>query len=258
MSYRPLVFEFVEGNNDKLYFPSYSFMEWLPNGSGVKLSFLITKMKPKPEPVVKVPSTPIPKAVQTPTPTPVPTLAPTSVSTPVSAPVPAPGAQINSTLGAPQSNAAPATPNPHTPAAVPLQPAAPPTPAPYVAPPRIEDFDEKNDIEDIEFYQPVTVLLLSEHPDIVHSLPRAVRPPDVVTRYMEEVFDKCKRAEETYLAFRLPKDNEAETAEKKVRSGDVTPAVATPVPDVAVSGSGMGMSALMAKKSAGRPRRSMV
>jgi hypothetical protein len=49
-SYRPLVFEFVEGNGDKFYFPSYSFMEWLNASQGIKFSFLITKMKTKPEP----------------------------------------------------------------------------------------------------------------------------------------------------------------------------------------------------------------
>ncbi|KAJ4374060.1 hypothetical protein N0V83_002799 [Neocucurbitaria cava] len=241
-SYRPLVFEFTEGNNDKLYFPSYSFMEWLPNGSGVKISFLITKMKPKPEPAVKPPSTPAPKAVQTPLPT--------------------PGVPPSATPDGPQPNDATPTPNPNpaTPAALP--PAVPPTPnpTPYVPPPRIEDFDEKNDIADIEFYQPVTVLLLTDDPEIIRSLPRAVRPPDVVEKYMEEVFDKCKRAEETYLAFRLPKDGE-EQSEKRVRSGDVTPAVATPTHDVHMGGLGanLGMSSsALEKKKAGRPRKSLV
>lgn len=207
---------------------------------------MITKMKPKPEPAVKTPSTPAPKAVQTPIPT------------PSAQPIATPRAQLNATPGAPQSSTATPTPNLNTPGAVTLQPAAPPTPAPYIAPPRIEDFDEKNDIDDIEFYQPVTVLLLTDNTDIVHSLPRAVRPPDVVTKYMEEVFDKCKRAEETYLAFRLPRDGDAETAEKRARSGDVTPAVATPIPDTISSGGGLGMSSSMLKRSAGRPRKSLV
>lgn len=212
-------------------------MEWLPNGSGVKISFLITKMKPKPESPAKPPATPAPKAVQT--------------------PVPTPGLPPNATPSAVQPNSATATPNLNTPAA--LQPATPSTPTPYVPPPRIEDFDEKNDIADIEFYQPVTVLLLTDDPEIIRALPRAVRPPDVVEKYMNEVFDKCKRAEETYLAFRLPKDGE-DVPEKRVRSGDVTPAVATPTHDVLMGGlgTGMGMSSMLDKKKAGRPRKSMV
>ncbi|KAF1842361.1 uncharacterized protein K460DRAFT_370331 [Cucurbitaria berberidis CBS 394.84] len=234
-SCRPLVFEFVEGTSDKLYFPSYSFMEWLPNGSGVKISFLVTKMKPKPETPVKPPSTPAPKAIQTPQPT--------------------PGVPLNATPSGLQPNSATPTPNPNAPAA--LQSAAPPNPTAYVPPPRIEDFDEKNDIADIEFYQPVTVLLLTDDPDIIRSLPRAVRPPDVVEKYMNEVFDKCKRAEETYLAFKLPRDGE-ELPEKRVRSGDVTPAVATPTHDAFMTSQGTGMNSLLEKKKAGRPRKSLV
>lgn len=233
----------MEGNNDKLYFPSYSFLEWLPNGSGIKLSFLITKMKPKPEPksepksepAIKPPSTPAPKPIEAPTPT------------------PTAGGPLNGMPGAPQTNPATTIPDPNalalTPAPVTPQVAAPPTPAPYVPPPRIEDFDEKNDIAEIEFYQPVTVLILSTHPDIVHSLPRAVRPPDIVERYMNEVFDKCQRADETYLAFRLPKDGDGEIVEKRVKSGDVTPALPTPAQDVTIS---------TVKRGAGRPRKSLV
>ena len=215
-------------------------MEWLPNGSGVKISFLITKMKPKPEPPVKSPSTPAPKAVQTPLPT--------------------PGIPPSATPSGPPASSATPIPNSATPAALPpAVPPTPPTPTPYVPPPRIEDFDEKNDIADIEFYQPVTVLLLTDDPDIIRSLPRAVRPPDVVEKYMEEVFDKCKRAEETYLAFRLPKDGE-EALEKRVRSGDATPAVATPTHNVLMGDQGMGtgMSSALEKKKAGRPRKSLV
>ena len=105
---------------------------------------------------------------------------------------------------------------------------------PYVPPPRIEDFDEKNDIADIEFYQPVTVLVLTDEPEIRNSLPRAIRPPAVVEKYMDSVFDTCKRADETYLAFRLPKEG-ALTDADAVRSGDATPAVATPTADAVMS-----------------------
>ncbi|KAF1833823.1 hypothetical protein BDW02DRAFT_569687, partial [Decorospora gaudefroyi] len=250
-TYRPLVFSFVHGNEDKFYFPSYSFMEWLPNGTGAKLSFLITKLKPKPEPVVNPPSTPAPKLTATPT----------------------PAAQPDATPNAPPPNTMTPTPNPSNPSLPPIQPAAtapaptpaptpaPAPPTPYVPPKppqRIEDFDEMNDIDKIEFYQPVTALLLIEKDqgdEVASALPRSIRPPHVVEKYMNEVFDRCKRADETYLAFRLPRDAE-EVPEKRVRSGDATPAVATPTQDSSLGGGGGGSTAFDRKK-AGRPRRSL-
>jgi hypothetical protein len=245
-TYRPLVFSFVQGSEDKwdkFYFPSYSFMEWLPNGTGAKLSFLITKMKPKP-PVVNPLSTPAPKPMQTPT----------------------PGPSLNATPNAPPLHMTP-TPNPTNPALTPIQPAAPTPPVPYnppkplqrIEPQRIEDFDEMNEIENIEFYQPVTVLLLIETDDgdeIASALPRSIRPPHVVEKYMNEVFDRCKRADETYLAFRLPKDGE-EPPEKRVRSGEGTPAVATPTQDVIMGGMNSFGVVDKEKKKAGRPRKSL-
>lgn len=235
--YRPLVFTFEEGNKDYLHFPSYSFLEWLPNMSGAKISFLITKMKPKPEQdaVAKPPSTPAPKPIAAPPPgiTPAGTL---NVSTPTTMGVaPTPNGQMT-----------------------PFQPS---TPTHFIPQPRIEDYDEKTDIADIEFYQPVTVLLLTDNHEIRNALVRAIRPPDVVEKYMDDVFDKCKRAGETYLAFRLPRDGEAEQhAEKKARSGEVTPGVATPTFDRGSSGMaaglGLGLNAAE-KKKAGRPRKSL-
>jgi hypothetical protein len=231
--YRPLVFSFEEGNKDLLHFPSYSFLEWLPNRSGAKISFLITKMKPKPEQdaVVKPPATPAPKAAP----------------------------------AAPSGTTPSGTPNPtgftQTPNNQPFQLSTPATPATFVPQPRIEDFDEKNDIADVDFYQPVTVLMLTDNQEIRNALVRAIRPPDVVERYMDEIFDKCKLANETYLAFRLPRDGEVEAAEKRVRSGDGTPVAATPTMDRRFSGmaSTMGLSASAAdKKRSGRPRRSLV
>ncbi len=244
-TYRPLVFSFVHGSEDKFYFPSYSFMEWLPNGTGAKLSFLITKMKPKPDPVVNPPSTPAAKSTPTPTPT------------------PAPGNMSNATPNVPLSNPMTPTPNPTNPTFAPIQPAAsaPSTPfMPPKPPQRIEDFDEMNEIDNIEFYQPVTVLLLIEHDEgdeIASALPRSIRPPHVVEKYMNEVFDKCKRADETYLAFRLPRDGD-ELPEKRARSGDVTPAIATPTQDVVMGGVGVSASSVAERKKAGRPRKSLV
>ncbi|OAL56648.1 hypothetical protein IQ07DRAFT_581966 [Pyrenochaeta sp. DS3sAY3a] len=229
-SYRPLVFEFVEGNNDKLYFPSYSFMEWLPNNMGAKISFLITKMKPQPEAPAKPLPTPVPAKAEV---------------------VPAaamPNIPSSSTVGVSVPNAATPTQSSNTTNMAPVQTPAPPPPTPYVPPPRIEDFDEKNDVANIEFYQPITVLIRTDDPEIVKALPRSIRPPDIVERYMNEVFDNCKRADETYLAFRLPKDNNSEPSEKKLRSEDGTPAVSTPIQDTSVDFHGGGMSALDRKK----------
>jgi hypothetical protein len=237
--YRPLVFTFEEGNKDYLHFPSYSFLEWLPNMSGAKISFLITKMKPKPEQdAVKPPSTPAPKPITAPTPTITPS----------------------------------GTPNPSTPFAqtptgqmTPFQHSTPAAPTPFIPPPRIEDFDEKTDIANIDYYQPVTVLLLTDNHEIRNALVRAIRPPDQVERYMDEVFDKCKRAGETYLAFRLPRDGEpVEPVEKRVRSGEGTPGIATPgMNDRRGSllgfGGGLGLTFDGSeKKRAGRPRKSLV
>jgi hypothetical protein len=236
--YRPVVFSFEEGNKDLLHFPSYSFLEWLPNRSGAKISFLITKMKPKPEQdaVVKPPATPAPKAISA---------APSSAT-----PSGTPNASTPNTTGFAQ-----------TPSNQPFQLSTSSTPATFVPQPRIEDFDEKNDIADVDFYQPVTVLMLTDNQEIRNALVRAIRPPDVVERYMDEVFDKCKRASETYLAFRLPRDGEVEAAEKRVRSGDGTPVAATPTMDRRFSGiaSTMGLSASAAdkKRGTGRPRRSL-
>ncbi|KAH3912230.1 hypothetical protein HBH56_123360 [Parastagonospora nodorum] len=238
-TYRPLVFTFEEGNKDYLHFPSYSFLEWLPNMSGAKISFLITKMKPKLEQDVSVkpPSTPAPKA-----------MAPPTGATPSGTP----------NMETPNMTFA-QTPNGQM---TPFQPSVPPTPTPFIPQPRIEDFDEKNDIADIEFYQPVTVLLLTDNMDIKTSLARAIRPPDVVEKYMDEVFDKCKRASETYLAFRLPRDGDAEQhAEKRVRSGDGTPVVATPTMDRRFSFTASNWGSTLSgaeKKKAGRPRKSLV
>ena len=119
---------------------------------------------------------------------------------------------------------------------------------PYVPPPRIEDFDERNHIKEIEFYQPVTVLVMSGHPDILHSLPRAIRPPDVVDKYMNEVFDTCRRAEETFLAFRLPKEGAVDA--------EVTKSVdATPAPSM--SAAEMLLGAGLDKKKVAKPRKSL-
>lgn len=110
-------------------------------------------------------------------------------------------------------------------------------------------------MKDIEFYQPVTVLVLTDEHEVKTALPRAIRPPSVVEKYMEEVFDTCKRAEETYLAFRLPKDGNTDV-DVGVKSGDVTPSMSTPITDVTVGGLGPA-GAEKRKSLAGRPRKSL-
>ena len=231
VTYRPLTFEFVEGNGDRFYFPSYSFMEWLPNGSGAKFSFLVTKLKPESEAATIQPQTP----------------AQPQTTTPSNAPNTTPAAPGDSRSTFPAAPGGPTT----TPTPTPT-----PTPAPsYVAPPRIEDFDERNDLKNIDFYQPVTVLVLTDEHEVKNALPRAIRPPSVVEKYMEEVFDTCKRAEETYLAFRLPKDGNME-GDTGVRSSDVIPRVSTPIADVVMGGMGITL-AEKRKSAAGRPRKSL-
>lgn len=209
-------------------------MDELPDGTGVKISFLITKMKPKADPVVKPPATPAPKAT----------------------PVSTPGPPALDTPGATPSGPSTTALNPDTPLPAPLPPAASTPVTPHVPPPRIEDFDEKNDIADIEFYQPVTALLRTEDPVLLESLRRAVRPPEVVEKYMNEVFDKCRRADETYLAFRLPKDGD-ELPEKRARSGDATPTVATPAQDTTMGNTGFGLGSAIDRKKAGRPKKGL-
>ncbi|KAF3004022.1 hypothetical protein E8E13_000067 [Curvularia kusanoi] len=241
ITYRPLTFEFVEGNGDRFYFPSYSFMEWLPNGTGAKFSFLVTKLKPKPEEPPKPPPTPAAQATPA---TPAVPQTPTPAAT---APTPLPNANG-------QTNPPPFPQTPAAgPTATPLPTTTPTTPA-YVAPPRIEDFDDRNDLKDILFYQPVTVLVLTDEHDVKTALPRAIRPPSVVEKYMEEVFDTCRRAEDTYLAFRLPRDGATEALDPG-KSADATP-VGTPGVEAAGTG-GFGAEKEKRKSVAGRSRKSV-
>ncbi|KAF2681317.1 hypothetical protein K458DRAFT_420812 [Lentithecium fluviatile CBS 122367] len=201
-------------------------MEWLNASQGAKFSFLITKLKSKPDGKVKVPSKPALKA------------APTTPAGPTPAATPNASTGTNGNTPSSQTNA------------------MTPGPTPYVPPPRIEDFDEKNDLKDIEFYQPLTVHILSSSTEVLQSLPRAVRPPDVVDKYMNAIFDTCRRAEETYLAFRLPREGvDAEGEEKRIKSGDATPTVSTPIADIVIGGMG---APLEKKRSAGRPKKSLV
>jgi hypothetical protein len=155
--------------------------------------------------------------------------------------------------------------NPATPAPPPTQQPAKPHASPGVTAPKPEDLDEKDSIKNIEFYQPITVIIASHDNEVLQALPRAVRPPDVVEKYMNEVFDTCKRADETYLAFRLPKEGTDDAEDRRSRAqGSITPA--TPgmeltLPEkkrVARLGSATPVAVGADKKVAGRGRKSIV
>lgn len=219
-------------------------MELLPDDEGIKFSFLITKLKPKPKleaTETAMPSTPGPKVVPAQTighdPTPNPN------ATPIGAPTPGtPGNNLNTSAGTPQ--ATPSAPPASTPAQTQNQ--TPQQAHALPPPPRIEDFDEAKDIKEIDFYQPVTFTILTDNEDILQSLPRSVRTPDVVVNYMNEIFDMHERPSETSLAFRLPKE------ESGVATSAAATAAATPVPDVVMGGT------VERKKAIPKPRRSLV
>lgn len=58
------------------------------------------------------------------------------------------------------------------------------------------------------YYQPVTLRLSAQRPNILEPLARIVAPPDEVRKYMNETMDKHTPAEEVFLATRLPKAKE--------------------------------------------------
>jgi hypothetical protein len=77
----------------------------------------------------------------------------------------------------------------------------------------------------------------------------------VVDKYMNQIFDTCRRAEETFLAFRLPKEGvaEAEIDEKK-RNGDGT---GTPKVNLLDQDVVMGGMSTERKKPSARSRKSI-
>ncbi|OCK83470.1 hypothetical protein K432DRAFT_423341 [Lepidopterella palustris CBS 459.81] len=75
---RPVFFEFHEGNGDRLYFPEYSILEFLPGGRQVRASFLVTKSKQDMTISTPTPSTPTPSTT-----TPSKTAPATNTNTPV-------------------------------------------------------------------------------------------------------------------------------------------------------------------------------
>ena len=68
------------------------------------------------------------------------------------------------------------------------------------------------------YYQPVTMRLSSLQPRVLEPLARIVAPPDEVREYMESVFDKMTRANNLFLATRLPRTPQS-TIERDDLSG---------------------------------------
>lgn len=61
-----------------------------------------------------------------------------------------------------------------------------------------------------EYYQPITMRFYSNKPSILEPFSRVVKPPDVVRKYMEEVMERAERAPAGFLAYRLPRTEDAE------------------------------------------------
>jgi hypothetical protein len=60
-----------------------------------------------------------------------------------------------------------------------------------------------------EYYQPMTLRIYSSKPAILEPLSRIVKPAAEVRKYMEEVMDRAERAPVGFLAFRLPREENA-------------------------------------------------
>lgn len=61
------------------------------------------------------------------------------------------------------------------------------------------------------YYQPITIRLSSLQPRVLEPLIRIVAPPDEVRRHMDSIFDKAMRANNVFLATRLPRTAESLT-----------------------------------------------
>lgn len=51
--------------------------------------------------------------------------------------------------------------------------------------------------------------LYASSPRTLEPLARVVKPPDEVRKYMDDVMDRMERADERFLAFRLPREGKA-------------------------------------------------
>ena len=64
------------------------------------------------------------------------------------------------------------------------------------------------------YYQPVTMRLSTPHAKTLEPLARVVAPVEEVRSYMNSVFDKMNRAENVFLATRLPRPSEGNESDK--------------------------------------------
>ncbi|CUS09828.1 unnamed protein product [Tuber aestivum] len=71
-----------------------------------------------------------------------------------------------------------------------------------------------------EYYQPITVVLESATPKPLEILQRVVASPEVTCKHMEEIMASKKRAEDTFLVFRLSREP-GEAIPEKLEIGKV-------------------------------------
>ena len=69
--------------------------------------------------------------------------------------------------------------------------------------------------ENMSYYQPVTMRLSTLQPRTLEPLAKVVAPAEEVRRYMDSVFDKMSRVENTFLATRLPRTTDEDAAVAK-------------------------------------------
>ena len=80
-----------------------------------------------------------------------------------------------------------------------------------------------------EYYETVTFRLIADDSRVLAPLARVFDHPDVVRKYMTDVMDRVPRAEQVYLALRLPKDgNEDESPDDYSREDSIARSM-TPV-----------------------------
>ncbi|KAK7431191.1 hypothetical protein QQZ08_002231 [Neonectria magnoliae] len=98
---------------------------------------------------------------------------------------------------------------------------------------------------ELDYYQPITIRLYTQHGRHLENLARVVAPQDEVRRYMDDVMDNMTRAEYVLLAMRLPRaSKDGEMEEEPKTNGS------TPKPEDTVPGqkSGMNSSVLWTTK----------
>jgi hypothetical protein len=195
-AFRHLYFEFIDGPGDRLYFPENTILEILPGSRQVRFSFIVIKpsaaesVLPSSKPAKPQHSAgpePAPSSKQSPD-TPSVSQNPTETKTADVLP------QDKSVEGS--SSKDPAQPT-ATQDAVPVPPSESKADKETAANP------SKKGV-----YQCVTGTLLCDDYKLLDALQRAVRPPDEVRKYMNHIFDTVERAENRYLALRLPKSSE--------------------------------------------------